>query len=111
MTRLAIRSVVVNLLRCSAMSDRPARDTPKDRLIAAAATTFHRFGYRRTTVEDITKAAGIGKGSLYLHFTSKKQAYLAVVESRLRESRLVAREPNSIRTRIELRPPRIHHTL
>lgn len=64
------------------MSD-PLRDAPKDRLIAAAAASFHRFGYRRTTVEDITKAAGIGKGTLYLHFQSKKEAYLAVVESRL----------------------------
>jgi len=65
------------------MSERPLGSAQKARLIAAAEATFHRFGYRRTTVEDITKAAGIGKGSLYLHFTSKRQAYLAVVESRL----------------------------
>ncbi len=67
------------------MDEPSSNNTPKERLIAAATTSFRRFGYRRTTVEDITKAAGTGKGSLYLHFESKKEAYLAVVESRLEE--------------------------
>lgn len=53
------------------------------RLIAAAEAQFRRFGYRRTTVEDITTDAGTGKGSLYLHFESKQAIYLAVVEASL----------------------------
>ncbi len=55
----------------------------QDRLIAAAETHFRRFGYRRTTIEDITADAGTGKGSLYLHFPSKQAVYLAVVEASL----------------------------
>ncbi|MFN8104252.1 MAG: TetR/AcrR family transcriptional regulator [Acidimicrobiia bacterium] len=56
---------------------------PRERLVAAAEARFRRFGYKRTTVEDITAAAGTGKGSLYLHFDSKEAVYLAVVEASL----------------------------
>ncbi len=56
---------------------------PQQRLVAAAEAQFRRFGYRRTTVEDITADAGTGKGSLYLHFASKQAIYMAVVEASL----------------------------
>lgn len=56
---------------------------PRDRIVEAAEAQFRRFGYRRTTVEDITAGAGTGKGSLYLHFDSKEAVYLAVVEASL----------------------------
>jgi AcrR family transcriptional regulator len=54
-----------------------------DRLLFAAEAQFRRFGYRRTTIDDITADAGTGKGSLYLHFESKLAVYLAVVEASL----------------------------
>lgn len=56
---------------------------PRQRLITAAETQFRRFGYRRTTVGDITTEADTGKGSLYLHFDSKQDIYLAVVQESL----------------------------
>jgi len=56
---------------------------PQQRLIEAAEAQFRRFGYRRTTVEDITGNAGTGKGSLYLHFESKQAVYMAVVAESL----------------------------
>ncbi len=56
---------------------------PDLRLIASAEAQFRRFGYKRTTVDDITSNAGTGKGSLYLHFESKQAVYLAVVEASL----------------------------
>lgn len=58
-------------------------DSPRQRLVEAAEAHFRRFGYRRTTVEEVTRAAETGKGSFYLHFPSKEDAYLAVVESSL----------------------------
>ncbi len=56
---------------------------PDARLIASAEAQFRRFGFKRTTVDDITSEAGTGKGSLYLHFESKQAVYLAVVEASL----------------------------
>ena len=55
----------------------------RERLVDAAESQFRRFGYRRTTVDDITGRARTGKGSLYLHFESKKGIYLSVVEASL----------------------------
>lgn len=57
--------------------------SPRDRLIEAAEGQFRRFGYRRATVEEVTRAAETGKGSFYLHFPSKEDAYVAVVEASL----------------------------
>jgi len=56
---------------------------PDQRLVAAAEAQFRRFGYKRTTIDDITADAGTGKGSLYLHFESKQAVYMAVVEASL----------------------------
>ncbi|MCP5030758.1 MAG: TetR/AcrR family transcriptional regulator, partial [Actinomycetia bacterium] len=56
---------------------------PRARLLAAAEVRFRRFGYKRTTVDDVASEAGTGKGSVYLHFDSKQQIYLAVVEESL----------------------------
>ena len=57
--------------------------SPRTRLLEAAEARFRRFGFKRTTIDDITADAGTGKGSLYLHFDSKQSIYLAVVEASL----------------------------
>lgn len=64
-------------------------EDPRERLLDAAEEKFRRHGYRRTTIDDITVAAGTGKGSLYLHFESKQEVYLAAVRRSL--ERFVAR--------------------
>ncbi len=87
---------------------------PERRLIAAAEAQFRRFGYKRTTVDDITADAGTGKGSLYLHFASKQAVYMAVVEASLERfvgsaSRLLdgpGPVPSRLRSLVELT---IHH--
>lgn len=56
---------------------------PRGRLLAAAEARFRRFGYKRTTIEDVATEAGTGKGSVYLHFESKQAVYMAVVEASL----------------------------
>ncbi|MBC8194496.1 MAG: TetR/AcrR family transcriptional regulator [Acidimicrobiia bacterium] len=56
---------------------------PAERLLDVAEARFRRFGYKRTTVEDVAIEAGTAKGSVYLHFKSKQDIYLAVVERSL----------------------------
>lgn len=58
-------------------------DNPRDRLLLAAEARFRRFGYKRTTIDDVATEAGTGKGSVYLHFESKQDIYMAVVERSL----------------------------
>jgi|CXWL01.1.fsa_nt_gi AcrR family transcriptional regulator len=72
-------------------------DEPRDRLLDAAEEKFRRHGYKRTTIDDVTAAAGTGKGSLYLHFESKQEIYLAVVRRTL--ERFVARAAKALQSR------------
>ncbi|MEU8378784.1 helix-turn-helix domain-containing protein [Streptosporangium sp. NPDC048865] len=54
-----------------------------DRILDAAAELLVRHGYRKVTIEDIAQLAGIGKGTVYLHWRTKQQLFEAVL---LRES-------------------------
>ncbi|MFI6508466.1 TetR/AcrR family transcriptional regulator [Streptosporangium sp. NPDC050855] len=54
-----------------------------DRILDAAAGLLVRHGYRKVTVEDVAREAGIGKGTVYLHWRTKQQLFEAVL---LRES-------------------------
>jgi len=60
----------------------------KDAILDATDRLLARFGYRKMTVEDIAAEAGIGKGSIYLHFSSKEEVVLSHIDrivDRLRE--------------------------
>ena len=60
----------------------------KDAILDATDRLLARFGYRKMTVEDIAAEAGIGKGSVYLHFSSKEEVVLSHIDrivDRLRE--------------------------
>ena len=50
-------------------------DTPsqnrQDAILDAAFRAFADYGYRRTTMEDIARAAGMSRTALYLHFRNK----------------------------------------
>ena len=59
----------------------PNRDDPnfkiQHRILEVATKQFVQFGYRKTSISDIADRAGIGKGSLYLHFESKQELFLS----------------------------------
>ena len=48
-------------------------------ILRAAKGLFVRFGFKKTSIEDIARAARIGKGSVYLHFRSKEEIFAEVV--------------------------------
>lgn len=60
----------------------PARDSVaiKDSILDATDRLLARFGYRKMTVEDISVEAGIGKGTIYLHFSSKEEVVLSHID-------------------------------
>lgn len=50
----------------------------KTQLIQAAGLTFSRYGFKKTTMDDIAFAAGKGKSSLYYYFRNKEEVFEAV---------------------------------
>jgi AcrR family transcriptional regulator len=49
----------------------------RDRLFRAALSLFARKGFAQTTVEDITNAADVGKGTFFNYFPSKEHVLIA----------------------------------
>ena len=60
---------------------RPASAAPAaGRILDAADRLLVRYGYRKMTVDDLAKEAGIGKGTVYLSFDSKADVALACID-------------------------------
>lgn len=52
----------------------------RENIIKAAQNTFKRYGFRKTTMDEIAYEARKGKSSLYYYFNSKEEVFQAVVE-------------------------------
>ncbi|MFC8797952.1 TetR/AcrR family transcriptional regulator [Promicromonospora sp. NPDC057138] len=50
------------------------------RVLDVTADLLHRHGYRRVTIDDVAAGAGIGKGTIYLHWKNREQLFGAVFE-------------------------------
>jgi AcrR family transcriptional regulator len=48
-----------------------------------ANALFSRISFAKTSVADIAKACGLGKGTIYLYFKSKDEIVLAIIEERI----------------------------
>ncbi|WP_376717951.1 TetR/AcrR family transcriptional regulator [Paenibacillus forsythiae] len=44
---------------------------------------FVRYGYKKTSIEDISKAAGITRQGIYLHFKNKDEIFSASIQKAL----------------------------
>ena len=72
---------MVRLADASDTAARPER-TPSDtrvRILKAAREIFFRDGFADTNLDEIAKRAEVGKGTLYRHFESKVELYVAVL--------------------------------
>jgi AcrR family transcriptional regulator len=62
------------------MPDISTKVDVKDAILDATDVLLARYGYRKMTVEDIAVQAGIGKGTVYLHFSSKEEVVLSHID-------------------------------
>jgi AcrR family transcriptional regulator len=58
----------------------PVKDEVREAIISAAGAVFHKYGFRKTTMDEIAIAAHKGKSSIYYYFSSKEEVFQAVVE-------------------------------
>ena len=56
------------------------KEAVREAILDATDRLLARYGYRKMTVEDIASEARIGKGTIYLHFSSKEEVVLSHVD-------------------------------
>jgi AcrR family transcriptional regulator len=54
-------------------------DNTKESILSVANKLFSRFGFHKTSMDEIAKIARKAKGSLYYHFASKEELFKEVV--------------------------------
>ena len=63
-------------------------DHKRATVLAAALATFMAYGYKRTTMDDIARAAGLSRPALYLLYRNKADVFRACVEVKMEEMRV-----------------------
>lgn len=58
-----------------------AKDARRKQLLDAAFQAFGKKGYHGAQVSDIIQEAGVARGTFYLYFTSKREAFEAVLNA------------------------------
>lgn len=60
--------------------------TPSKRecILIEAAKAFARFGFKKTSIDDIAREAGVGKGTVYLAAESKEELFYQVLHREVR---------------------------
>ncbi len=61
-----------------------ARADRETKILDVAAEMLARHGYRRVTIDDVAGAAGIGKGTVYLHWKTREELFGAVFADEVR---------------------------
>ena len=62
-----------------ATEDRSKRQERAERILDAAAELTLRWGYNKTTIDDIAKQAGVAKGTIYLHWKTREDLFRAMM--------------------------------
>ncbi len=69
-----------------------ARQAMHDRILREAASEFARLGFEQANINTIAERAGIGKGTIYLYFPSKRDLFIAMLQAIARRQLGAARE-------------------
>ncbi|MBP9663600.1 MAG: TetR/AcrR family transcriptional regulator [Pyrinomonadaceae bacterium] len=87
------------------MRDAVPQTTTRQAILDATDKLLARYGYKKMTIEDLAQEVGIGKGSVYLHFSSKQEIALSHIDriiDRLRANlRIIAAKPGKAERRLK----------
>ncbi|MBN2564211.1 MAG: TetR/AcrR family transcriptional regulator [Candidatus Eisenbacteria bacterium] len=60
-------------------------ETKRDQILDAAGRMFGRYGFRKTSIADIIRDAGVARATVYNHFSTKEEIFSAVVEREIND--------------------------
>lgn len=61
--------------------DEETRQATRQRILREAASEFARLGFEQANINLIADHAGIGRGTLYLYFASKRDVFIAMLQA------------------------------
>jgi AcrR family transcriptional regulator len=61
-------------------SGRTKSDDTRERILVAAIQRFSKFGYRRTSINDVADEAGLARATVYLYWRRKEDLFVAGLE-------------------------------
>jgi len=56
------------------------KDKFREKIVLCASKIFSRYGFKKTTMEEIARALNKGKSSIYYYFSSKEEIFEAVID-------------------------------
>ncbi len=82
----------------TSQGEQSKRQARAERILDAAATLILRWGFDKTTIDDIAREAGVAKGTIYLHWKTRDDLLMALIDhegSKLAEDmrQRLARDP------------------
>lgn len=69
------------------------KDNIREEILNAASIAFNKFGYKKTTLDDISSLLNRGKSGIYYYFKNKDEVFQAVV---IKESEMFKEKMNSL---------------
>ena len=57
-----------------------SKEERREQILAAARNVFAKIGYARASVDDIVKEAGVARGTYYLYFEDKREAFEELID-------------------------------
>jgi AcrR family transcriptional regulator len=72
-----------------------------ERILDVAAELVQRWGYKKTTIDDIARQARVAKGTVYLHWKSREELFISLItREKINEAQrfkeAIAQEPEGI---------------
>jgi len=56
------------------------KDKYREQIIKASSEIFSRYGFKKTTMEEIARSLRKGKSSIYYYYKSKEEIFEAVID-------------------------------
>lgn len=76
-----------------------ASDSRREAVLEAAIGVFARYGFRKSSMDEVARAAGVSRQGLYLHFADKEELFRTAVAYKLQAQLTAARRRSSMSAR------------
>jgi AcrR family transcriptional regulator len=53
----------------------------RELILNSARGLFNKFGFKKTTIDEVVREAGVAKGTFYLYFKSKEELFVETIKS------------------------------